>query len=221
MTLPKNENSISAAQIRDEFGASEGEKVSLGEYRVSQTFGELSNLPLDTGIPKSGAISFDEFHGKKLNIIVDYYSSKYADYTRESEGEAMNIRDRFTGGTDVHVVGGFKSYDKEDSSETKVIVHVNRKLGGEKSGNAAVCALRTGSGWESDTEMIIDVGNEGRIYGAGGNGGRGGDTDAAGEDDLLLSLQPSSLPPFPDRKYFYKTTTTTATTTTTTTTTTG
>ncbi len=94
----------------------------------------------------------------------------------------MNIRDRFTGGAEVHVVGGYKNYDKEDSSETKVIVHVNRKLGGEKSGNAAVCALRTGSGWESDTEMIIDVGNEGRIYGAGGNGGRGGDMDATGDD---------------------------------------
>ena len=109
MTLPTGENSISASQIRDEFGPTteSGEKVALGDYRVSQTFGELSNLPLDTGIPQSGAISFDDFHGKKLNIIVDYYSSKYADYTRENEGEAMNIRDRFTGGTDVNVVGGF------------------------------------------------------------------------------------------------------------------
>ena len=188
MTLPQDSGetivSISASQIRDEFGPTteSGEKVSLGEYRVSQTFGELSNLPLDKNIPQSGTISFNDFKGKKLNIIVDYYSSKYADYTRESEGEAMNIRDRFTGGTDVNVVGGFKSYDKEDSSETKVIVHVNRKLGGEKSGNAAVCALRTGSGWEGDTEMVIDVGNEGRIYGAGGNGGRGGDMDASGDD---------------------------------------
>ena len=183
MTLPSS-GSISASQIRDEFGPTteSGEQVALGEYRIDENYGELTERPLDTGIPKSGAISFQDFRGKKLNIIVDYYSSKYADYTRESEGEAMNIRDRFTGGTDVHVVGGFKNYDKEDSSETKVIVHVNRKLGGEKSGNAAVCALRTGSGWESDTEMIIDVGNEGRIYGAGGNGGRGGDTDAAGDD---------------------------------------
>ena len=183
MTLPST-GSISASQIRDEFGPTteSGEQVALGEYRVSQTFGELSNLPLDKNIPQSGTISFQDFRGKKLNIIVDYYSSKYTNYTRENEGEEMNIRDRFTGGAEVHVVGGYKSYNKSDSSETKVIVHVNRKLGGEKSGNAAVCALRTGSGWESDTEMIIDVGNEGRIYGAGGNGGRGGDTDAAGDD---------------------------------------
>ena len=39
MTLPKNENSISAEQIRDELGPSidSGEKVSLGEYRVEKT----------------------------------------------------------------------------------------------------------------------------------------------------------------------------------------
>jgi len=185
MTLPGGESQISASQIRDEFGPTESSnKVALGEYRVEKNFGELSEIPLDEGIPQGNdPISFDHFHGKKLNVIVDYYTSKYTDYTRESEGEAMNIRDRFTSGTDVATVSaGHKTYDKEDSSETKVIVHVNRKLGGEKSGNAAVCALRTGSGWESDTEMIIDVGNEGRIYGAGGNGGRGGDTDAAGDD---------------------------------------
>ena len=94
---------ISFSQIEDEFGQN-GER-SLGDYRTQQSVGELSNLPLDKNIPQSGTISFNDFKGKKLNIIVDYYSSKYADYTRESEGEAMNIRDRFTGGTDVNVVG--------------------------------------------------------------------------------------------------------------------
>ena len=190
MTLPTGEKQISAAQIREEFGDTDGTnsqtgKVSLGEYRVEKNFGELSEIPMDEGIPQGNdPISFDHFHGKRLNIIVDYYTSKYTDYTRQSEGEAMNIRDRFNSGTDVHVVGGYKRLQElsDGSGETKIIVHVNRKLGGQKSGNAAVCALRTGSGWESDTEMVIDVGNEGRIYGAGGNGGRGGDTDAAGDD---------------------------------------
>ena len=184
MTLPSS-GSISAEQIRDEFGPTteSGEKVALGEYRVSQTFGELSSLPLDEGIPQGNStISFQDFHGKKLNIIIDYYTSQYENATRSSEGEALNIRDRFTGGTNVHVVGGYKNYNESDSSETKIIVHVNRKLGGQKSGNAAVCALRTGSGWEGDTEMVIDIGNEGRIYGAGGNGGRGGDMDASGDN---------------------------------------
>ena len=76
MTLPSGGNSvsISASQIRDEFGPTteSGEKVSIGEYRVKQTFGELSNLPLDEGLPtESGntdTISFQDFKGKKLNI---------------------------------------------------------------------------------------------------------------------------------------------------------
>ena len=188
MTLPSGGNSvsISAEQIRDEFGPTteSGEKVSIGEYRVKQTFGELSNLPLDEGLPTESGntdkISFQDFKGKKLNIVIDYYSNTYTNNTRENEGETLNIRDRYTSGTGVHVVGGYKS-KPASSSETKVIVHVNRKLGGEKNTNNQICALRTGSGWEGDTEMVIDIGNEGRIYGAGGNGGRGGDMDENGD----------------------------------------
>ena len=183
MTLPTS-GSISASQIRDEFGPTteSGEKVSLGEYRVEKNFGELSELPLDAGIPQgNNPISFQHFRGKKLNIIIDYYTSTYTNNTRQNEGETMNIRDRYVSGTGVHVVGGYKS-KPASSSETKIIVHVNRKLGGQKSTSANNCALRTGSGWENDTEMIIDIGNEGRIYGAGGNGGRGGDMDASGDD---------------------------------------
>ena len=182
MALPSS-GSISASQIRDEFGPTteSGEKVSLGEYRVEKNFGELSELPLDAGIPQgNNPISFQHFRGKKLNIIIDYYTSTYTNNTRQNEGETMNIRDRYVSGTGVHVVGGYKS-KPASSSETKIIVHVNRKLGGQKSTAANNCALRTGSGWENDTEMIIDIGNEGRIYGAGGNGGRGGDMDASGD----------------------------------------
>ena len=188
MTLPSggNEVSISAEQIRDEFGdtdatTNQSGKVALGEYRVEKNFGELSELPMDEGMPQGNdPISFQDFKGKKLNIIIDYYTSTYTNNTRQNEGETMNIRDRYVSGTGVHVVGGYKS-KPASSSETKIIVHVNRKLGGQKSTSANNCALRTGSGWENDTEMIIDIGNEGRIYGAGGNGGRGGDMDASGD----------------------------------------
>ena len=182
MTLPTS-GSISAEQIRDEFGPTteSGEKVSLGEYRVEKNFGELSEIPLDAGMPQGNSpISFQDFRGKKLNIIIDYYTSTYTNNTRQAEGETLNIRDRYVSGTGVHVVGGYKS-KPASSSETKIIVHVNRKLGGQKSTSANNCALRTGSGWENDTEMIIDIGNEGRIYGAGGDGGRGGDVDASGD----------------------------------------
>ena len=74
MTLPTGEKSISASQIRDEFGDTDGTtnqsgKVSLGEYRVEKNFGELSELPLDEGIPQgNNPISFQDFRGKKLNI---------------------------------------------------------------------------------------------------------------------------------------------------------
>jgi hypothetical protein len=52
MTLPSS-GSISASQIRNEFGASgANNSVSLGNYRVRQTVSGLSNLPLDTEIQK-------------------------------------------------------------------------------------------------------------------------------------------------------------------------
>ena len=181
MTLPST-GKITAANIRDEFGPTteSGEKVSLGAYRIDENYGELTERRLDDGMPGPGEkISFQSFRGKKLNIIIDYYTSTYANNTRENEGETLNIRDRFTGGTGVHVVGGFRS-KPSSSSEIKTIVHVNRKLGGERANDNTRCALRTGTGWEADTEMIIDVGNEGQIYGAGGNGGQGGDVDSSG-----------------------------------------
>ena len=51
---------ISFSQIENEFGQN-GER-SIGDYRTSQSVGELSNLPLDSGIPQSGEIRFSHFH---------------------------------------------------------------------------------------------------------------------------------------------------------------
>ena len=50
---------ISFSQIENEFGQN-GER-SIGDYRTSQSVGELSNLPLDSGIPTSGKIRFRYF----------------------------------------------------------------------------------------------------------------------------------------------------------------
>ena len=61
---------ISFSDISNEFGNA----GSLGAYRVSQTIGELSNLPLDNGVPQTGAISFSDFYSKRLNIVVNYHS---------------------------------------------------------------------------------------------------------------------------------------------------
>ena len=48
MALPST-GSLSFSQIEQEFG--ENAKNSLGEYRIKQTVGGMSNLPLDKDIP--------------------------------------------------------------------------------------------------------------------------------------------------------------------------
>ena len=61
--------------IEAEFGQNSGR--SLGRYRTShpdfrnKNLGELSNLPLDTGMPTSGEIKFSDFYQKRLNVVVD------------------------------------------------------------------------------------------------------------------------------------------------------
>jgi hypothetical protein len=72
MTLPSSGNSISFTQIKNEFGLPPGR--NLGSYRIRETYGELTDIPLDEGIPQSGTIKFSDFHSKKLNIVVDCYS---------------------------------------------------------------------------------------------------------------------------------------------------
>ena len=165
---------ISANDIRNEFGPSDnnGEKMQLGSYRKSQTVGALSNLPLDTGIPQSGQISFNDMRNKRLNIIVNYHTG--------GDGEdRQNARSRYTD-NNVTVIGGFRGRPGE-SAGTKVRIHVNKSISGTRVSNHN-CALRTGNGWDLDTDMFIDVGGNGKIYGAGGNGGGGGDGSGAGGD---------------------------------------
>ena len=165
---------ISANDIRNEFGPSDnnGEKMQLGSYRKSQTVGGLSNLPLDTGIPQSGQISFNDMRNKRLNIIVNYHTG--------GDGEdRQNARSRYTD-NNVTVIGGFRGRPGE-SAGTKVRIHVNKSISGTRTSNHN-CALRTGNGWDLDTDMFIDVGSNGKIYGAGGNGGAGGDGSGAGGD---------------------------------------
>jgi len=86
MTLPVSPNSISAGQIRTEFGPLSG-SVSLGAYRLDiqqlntnagteayKTTLGINKIPLDDGIPTSGEIKFSHFRGKRLNLIVDFYN---------------------------------------------------------------------------------------------------------------------------------------------------
>ena len=184
MTLPTGESPISFSQIRTEFGDGTNTSTSpvrLGQYRSTDAsftngaVGALSNLPLDTGIPASGTINVDAFHGKKLNVIVDYYSGS-------SENRPNVARTKYqaasASGNRV-IVGGYKDRVINDSSGSKVIIHVNKTIG---SSNASVntCAVRTGTGWESGTDLSIEVGGSGKIYGAGGNGGAGSTNEGQG-----------------------------------------
>ena len=72
MTIKSSGNPLAFSEIETEFGAN-GTR-SLGSYRLTQSVGTLSNLPLDTGIPSSGQIKFSDFYGKQLNIVVDCHS---------------------------------------------------------------------------------------------------------------------------------------------------
>ncbi len=198
-----NFNQLKFSEIEAEFGSTPGRR--LGRYRSddvkfeNKNLGDLSNLPLDTGIPTgtSDKIKFSDFYGKQLNMVIDYY-----DDTGSADGEADNILNRQDNGNNtmaatwrynnqserVKVVGDFRSrptgnltgYNFTTSAwqgGKKVIIHVNKLVGGKKASTDESTknrvALRTG-GWPSGTSLQIDIGSSGRLQGAGGNGGKGG-----------------------------------------------
>ena len=80
MTIKSSGSQLAFSEIETEFGAN-GTR-SLGSYRLTQSVGTLSNLPLDTGVPTSGTIKFSDFYGKSLNIVVDCFSNSSTDEFR-------------------------------------------------------------------------------------------------------------------------------------------
>ena len=180
--------SLSFSQIESEFGSNTGRK--LGNYRISQTVGQLSNLPLDTGIPQTGTIKFSDFRGKELNIVVDCFSN--------SPGGSNNYNfdaysDRFASGNYV-IVGGFRTsvtkaqWNDGGVSGKTVIIHINQTFGSNGASNRDDCAFCTGPqnnnnnqpGWPSTTELSVNVGTEGYVSGRGGKGGHGGQSQDDG-----------------------------------------
>ena len=200
MTIKNSGSQLSFSEIEAEFGQPDNGR-SLGRYRSSdsefknKSMGQLSNLPLDTGIPASGEIKFSQFYGKKLNMVIDYY-----DDTGTSGGEASNVLNRQDNGANtlaatwrynnlsnrVKVVGGYRDrptgsvsgYNLSSSGwqgGKKIFIHVNKQIGSAKAGSDSdrnKVALRTGN-WPSGTTLQIDIGSSGRIQGAGGNGRQG------------------------------------------------
>lgn len=172
---------ISFSQIANEFGTPTGR--NLGAYQVSQSVGNFSNLPLDTGIPQSGSIAFSNFYSKKLNVVVDLYSIP-------NFSQRLSARVRYNN-QNVIVIGGFKSRPAS-SSGTRVIINVDRIIGSDL-GSIDNVALTTG-GWESDTALELEIGPSGQLYGAGGNGGKGADSQttnstAGGSGSSALGIQ--------------------------------
>lgn len=206
MTLPTGESPISFSQIRTEFGDGTNTSTSpvrLGQYRrddasfSNKTVGSFSNQPIDTGIPTSGTINVDAFHGKSLNVIVDYHSGSADEGgTRPEDAKSRYGSSASSLGNSSgkwNVIGGYKN-PNSNSAGTKVKINVNKGIGSQAVGGNGVeiCALRTGT-WDANTILSVDVGGSGKIRGAGGDGGPGGDNENAGsngeEGNSALGIQ--------------------------------
>ena len=182
MVLPTGESPVSFSQIRDEFGTvgtdSATAPVRLGQYRrddpsfTNKNVGELTGLPLDDGIPTSGSINVDTFHGKKLNTVVDLHESGSSTFNH-------NVKtDRFDAGQ-YDFVGGYRDSLSPATWQggKKLIVHINNTFGSNGASNVNDVALTIGSGWPADTEFQIDLGSSAVVAGKGGDGGNGGNGD--------------------------------------------
>ena len=208
MTIKNSGNPLSFQEIEAEFGSGGGQR-RLGKYRRDDPAfnnhgpfpeadnGQLGSRPLDDGIPtgQNSPIKFSEFYGKKLNMIIDYYSGSNQNRTGTGGGSDNNQIATWkyqNESSKVKVVGGFKtrpsgSYDSSgntlDSSNwqggKKVIIHVNKRIGSEQASSGGFgnpdrrrCALRTGA-WPSGTDLRLDIGSSGELLGAGGDGRKG------------------------------------------------
>jgi len=117
MTTPTG--TIKASDIANEFGYSRANNsVSLGNYRVKQSVSGLVDLPLDTGVPQFGAISFDSLRGKKLNIVVDCTPAP------GTVAVKVNAKSNYDNNTSITYIGNFASKPASTAGK-KVWIHIN------------------------------------------------------------------------------------------------
>lgn len=175
MPTPSSGN-IKFSDLSNEFGPTRN--VSLGAYRLNggQTVGTLSNLPLDTDIPKSGSISMSQFYNKRLNVVINY--TNLADNSTR-----LNARQSYDNGSpgDTVVIGGFRSKPTTPQN-IKLFINTNTRIG-SATGNQLNVALRTGN-WRNFsgnalTSVVLECGSSSKIYGAGGNGGNANGSSGA------------------------------------------
>jgi hypothetical protein len=173
MTIKASGSSLSFSEIAAEFGSPAGK--NLGAYRVSQTVGTLTNLPLDAGIPQSSTIKFSDFYSKKLNVVLN--CTGLADLQTRVNARTLYDDPTSRAGVSVSVIGGFKS-KPNDTSTSKVYINTNTRIGSAQ-GDSRIVAFRTGS-WQSGTDLRLENGTNGLIVGSAGNGGGGGGTAGGG-----------------------------------------
>ena len=142
--------------IEAEFGQAEsqyGRKMS--NYRRAYDYGEME-LPLDSGIPTSGSISFSDFYSKELNVIVDAYSSKFSGSSPVYQINAKTLwRNNRTN------VGDSRLRKSKSAIRNckNVIVHVNKRIGSvteDKFKGLDQVAFKTGD-WDAGTNLKIYV----------------------------------------------------------------
>lgn len=159
---------IRFSDISNEFGPTTN--VSLGAYRLNggQNVGTLSDLPLDTDIPKSGSISMSQFYNKRLNVVINYNNLP-------DNSTRLNARESYNSGSpgEIVVIGGFRS-KPTNPQNIKLFINTNTRIG-SATGNQLNVALRTGDWRDSNnnalTSVVLECGLLSKIYGAGGKGG--------------------------------------------------
>ena len=161
MTIKSSGSSLAFSEIEAEFGAQNPR--SLGAYRHTQTVNGLTFNGIDSGIPTSGQIKFSDFYSKSLNIVVDCFSG----------GDEFRISAKNNKWNNNNIVIINPSSVSKRETGTKITIRVNKKFGSDKS-SINNCALKTGS-WNNPAQIIVDLGSNAKVLGAGGDGGRGAD----------------------------------------------
>ena len=190
MVIKNSGTPLNFTEIEDEFGQNPGR--SLGRYKTShpdfgaKNLGELTNLPLDTGIPTgtNDPIKFSQFYGKRANIVVDLHSSGNANFNHNA------YTNRFANGN-YNIVGNYRTTVSKSTWQggKKVIIHINQQFGSQGATNTNDFALEMGNisdsatnAWPTATIFAIDVGSSGLVGGKGGNGGDRGNEETSGEN---------------------------------------
>ena len=152
------------SEIEAEFGAQSPR--SLGAYRHTQTVDGLVFNGIDSGIPfgtsNTDTIRFSDFYGKSLNIVVDCFSG--------GTEFRINAKSKYNN-NDIVIINPTTVSKKQNGA--KITIRVNKKFGSNKN-SVNHCALRTGT-WSNPAAIIVDLGSNAKVYGAGGDGGEGAD----------------------------------------------